>query len=384
MRNKLNILLVCKTMPWQFKGGIQTHTWELAKALKKADHNVSIVVGGPFRSTEAKTVRNGVEVISLPYFPGRYFKPISFAAEEIAFNVVVRRWVRKHHSNYDIVHAQGRSGYLLFGIHGIREKLVSTVHGLVELENNHIKWYDLNRQVHRFLAKKFESKLLMQSKVSISVSETLKGQMKVSRSFENEVLVIPNGVNTAFRKMETHSSKSSRFLFVGRLHPVKGISAIVQHMSYANKDICLDIIGNGSEKAKIQAAIRKNALEGRVRLLGEHSNDKVHEILPNYQALILPSQYETQGIVLLEANAHAIPVIASDLPAIRETIDNQHNGLLCNPNEPLEFIAAMEYLSSKPTVAHQMGVKGMLKVQHSYRWSTIAERTIDTYYKIAQ
>ncbi|OEK00909.1 hypothetical protein BFP97_05015 [Roseivirga sp. 4D4] len=371
-------------MPWQFKGGIQTHTWELAKALKKADHNVSIVVGGPFRSNEVKTLRKGVEIISLPYFPGRYIKPISFAAEEIAFNLTVRKWVKNHHHNFDIIHAQGRSGYLLFGLRGIRQKLVSTVHGLVELENNHIKWYDLNRHIHRYLAKSFESKLLEQSKISISVSETLKGQMKVSRSTDNEVHVIPNGVNTDHSTNTAKRSAFQRFLFVGRLHPVKGISAIVEHMRFANQNICLDIIGDGSEKQKIQASIKQYALEGRVRLLGEHSNAKVHEVLPYYQALILPSQYETQGIVLLEANAHAIPVIASDIPAIRETIENEHNGLLCDPSKPLEFIEAMEYLSSKPTIAHQMGVKGMLKVQHSYKWSTIAERTIDTYYKIAQ
>ncbi len=371
-------------MPWQFKGGIQTHTWELAKALKKADHKVSIVVGGPFRSNKVKALREGVEIISLPYFPGRYMKPISFAAEEIAFNLTVRKWVKNHHHNFDIIHAQGRSGYLLFGLRGIRQKLVSTVHGLVELENSHIKWYDLNRKVHRFLAKKFESKLLKESKVSISVSETLKGQMKVARAFENKVHVIPNGVNTDFRKIATQPSGHSRFLFVGRLHPVKGITAIVEHMRFTNKNIFLDIIGNGSEKEKIEVAIKKHGLEGRVRLLGEHSNDKVHEVLPYYQALILPSQYETQGIVLLEANAHAIPVIASDLPAIRETIENQHNGLLCNPDRPLEFIEAMEYLSKKPAVGHKMGVKGMLRVQNSYRWSSIAERTIETYYKIAQ
>lgn len=371
-------------MPWQFKGGIQTHTWELAKALCEANHNVSVVVGGPFRSSEVKTVREGVEVISLPYFPGRYIKPISFAAEEIAFNLVVRKWVRNNHKGFDIIHAQGRSGYLLFGLRDIRQKLVNTVHGLVELENSHIKWYDFNRHIHKFLARRFESKLLKQSKINISVSETLKGQMKVSRSIASPIHVIPNGVKTNFQKAEIKSSKLSRFLFVGRLHPVKGISAIVEHMRFSNQDIFLDIIGDGSEREKIEESIRRYGLEDRVRLLGEHSNDKVHEVLPYYQALILPSQYETQGIVLLEANAHAIPVIASDIPAIRETIENEHNGLLCDPNKPLEFIEAMEYISKKPAVAHKMGVKGMLRVQNSYKWSSIAERTISTYYKIAQ
>ncbi|MFT6873273.1 MAG: glycosyltransferase involved in cell wall biosynthesis [Roseivirga sp.] len=384
MKSSLNILLICKTMPWQFKGGIQTHTWELAKALSQANHKVSVLTGGPFRSTEIKTQKEGVEIISLPYFPGRYIKPISFAAEEISFNVSVRKWVKSNHNDYDIIHAQGRSGYLLFGLKGISKKLLNTVHGLVELENSHLKWHDMNNLTHRFFAKRFESKLLNTSKINISVSESLKGQMKAHRSKKALIEVIPNGVSTHFEKSATQLNGLSRFLFVGRLHPVKGVTAIIEHLHFAPANICIDIIGDGSERTKIESIIKLNGLENRVRLLGEHSNDKVHEVLPYYRALILPSQYETQGIVLLEANAHAIPVIASDIPAIRETIENHYNGLLCDPNQPMEFIKAMEYMTEKPEIAREMGEKGMERVRSSYGWNSIAERTIDTYYKLAQ
>lgn len=384
MKSRLNILLICKTMPWKFKGGIQTHTWELAKALKQANHDVSIITGGPFRSNVVSVQKEGVDIISLPYFPGRYIKPISFAAEEIAFNLSVRKWIKTNHAGFDIIHAQGRSGYLLFGLKGIASKLLNTVHGLVELENSHMKWFELNKQLHKFLAQRFETKLLKASNVNISVSETLKGQMKTRRSASKQIDVIPNGVSLGYGKTEQTLNDSARFLFVGRLHPVKGIAAIVEHMTYANPSISLDLIGEGAEKQKIESLIKENGLEGRVRLLGEHSNEKVHEVLPFYRALILPSQYETQGIVLLEANAHAIPVIASDIPAIRETVENQYNGLLCNPNQPLEFIRAMEYIAHEPDIAKAMGEKGMQRVQSSYGWNSIAQRTINAYYKIAQ
>lgn len=377
-----HILLVCKTMPWQFKGGIQTHTWQLAKALLAKGHEVSILSGGPFRSTAKNVLKEGIRLITIPYFPGRYIKPISFLAEEFSFNWAVKNWVKSNHETFDIIHGQGRSGYLLFLIKGVHKKLVNTVHGLIDLENQNSRWYEINRQLHTFFTTRIEKRLLKCSKLNISVSESLKEQVQTLR-VDKPLKVISNGVSIENNLGEESNSKPNRFLFVGRLHPIKGISAIVEHMVHISDDIGLDIIGNGTEYERIKKLIETNGLQKKVRLLGEYSNEKIHEVLPYYKALILPSQYETQGIVLLEANVHAIPVIASDIPAIRETVTDNYNGILCHPDHPEQFINAMEYLSLNPIQAEQMGQNGRLKVLKQYTWDQIADRTIQAYNKIA-
>ncbi len=379
----LNILLICKTLPWQFKGGIQTHTWNLAKALQKKGHNVSILSGGPFRSFESTFNKAGVTIVNIPYFPGRYIKPISFLAEELSFNLAVKKWVTQHHTQYNIVHAQGRSGYLLFLIKGIGHKLVSTVHGLIDLENKHKHWSNMNGTLHTFFTKMFEKRLLTSSRLNISVSKSLQKQVNELR-VNGEFKVISNGVSLHKKLNDFNYSKSKRFLFVGRLHPVKGISSIVEQIAHNSTRVYLDIVGTGPMYNEIQQSINQYDLHQCVRLLGAYSNAQVHEILPNYQALILPSQYETQGIVLLEANSHSIPVIASDIPAIRETVEHKHNGILCNPNQSQEFIDAMKYVLENPWEAVQMGKNGRLKVKNQFTWDQIATETIQAYYKIAQ
>lgn len=378
----LHVLLICKTMPWQFKGGIQTHTWQLAKALSAKGHAVSILSGGPFRSTERHTEKEGISLINIPYFPGRYIKPISYLAEEFSFNWAAKQWVAANHGSFDIIHAQGRSGYLLFMVKSVHQKLVNTVHGLVDLENQHSPWYGVNRKLHTFFTKHIEKRLLKCSKLNISVSKSLKKQVQTLR-VNKPLKVISNGVATENSSAQVIAVKPARFLFVGRLHPVKGISAIVENMIHIQGEICLDIVGYGTEYEKIKRLIESNNLHNKVRLLGEYSNEKIHEVLPYYQALILPSQYETQGIVLLEANVHSIPVIASDIPAIRETVTSNYNGILCQPDQPAQFISAMEYMTQNPLKTKEMGRNGRAQVLKQYTWDQIAERTLSAYNKIA-
>lgn len=380
----LKILLISKTLPWQFKGGIQTHTWELAKSLVAIGHQVSILNGGPYRSKTSTNDMEGIQVIQTPYFPGRYLKPIALIAEEFGFNWAVLKWVRRHHENFDIIHAQGRSGYLLSFYSRIRSRLVNTIHGLIDIENQDKKWYQLNYSLHHTFTKRIEVKLYKSASALVAVSNALKDELFEKRAIQKPIQVIPNGVNSFESSRIISSFSQSRFLFIGRLHPIKGISELVEKMDTADDSVFLDIIGNGSEKEKIQKLIASKGLQTKVRLLGEYSNDKIHSVLPFYTALVLPSKYETQGIVLLEANSEGIPVIASDIPAIRETISHGENGLLCSKDRPEEFVNAMNYMARAPHDCKAMGQKGKAKVEERYTWQKIAKQTESLYYTIAQ
>ena len=380
----LNILLISKTLPWQFKGGIQTHTWELAKSLIAIGHQVSILNGGPYRSKVQSKEVEGIKVIQTPYFPGRYIKPIALIAEEFSFNWAVLKWVRKNHKEFDIIHAQGRSGYLLSFYSKIRSRLVNTVHGLIDIENQDKKWYQFNYSLHHTFTKKIEDRLYKSAAGLVAVSNALKEELYEKREVKKPIQVISNGVNCSDAPAFLTNTTQAKFLFIGRLHPIKGIAQLVEKMDLADENIHLDIIGNGPEKEKIERLITQKGLQKRVRLLGEYSNDKIHSVLPFYTALVLPSKYETQGIVLLEANSEGIPVIASDIAAIRETVIQGENGLLCPKDNPESFIAAMNYLAKSPEESRIMGMKGRIKVEARYTWLKIAEQTESLYYSLAQ
>lgn len=378
----LNILLICKSLPWKFNGGIQTHVWELSKSLTKANHEVTILTGGPYRQAERSFDKEGIRIIEIPYFPGRYIKPISMLAEELSFNVAVKQWVKEEHADFDVIHAQGRSGYLLYSLKDIRKKLITTVHGLITMETKQAKWYSLNTRLHTLFCRKVEKRLIEASSQCVAVSEDLKSNLG-NQFHQSNLKVIPNGVRLEPTPPQEPVEKASRFLFVGRLHAVKGLAPLLEAMTDAPDNICLDIIGDGPERMHLKRLIEKRKLGNRVRMLGAHSNEKIHETLPFYNALVLPSFYETQGIVLIEANAQSVPVIASDIPAIRETVSQGINGLLCDPEEPATFIEAMQYLAAHPEKAKNMGYSGRKRAIRDYSWDKIADMTVATYHKLA-
>lgn len=385
MNNSLSILIIVKSLPWRYKGGIQTHAWDLANALTRKGHSVTLLTGGAFLSKEIRTEQEGIQVVELPYFPGRYLPAISYLAEELAFNLRVKGWVNKHHDGYDIIHSQGRSGYLLYQLPQIHRKLVQTIHGLTGIEAN-TDAKNLNAKIHAFFAKKWEKNSLSTLRKTIAVSQDLKQSVVISPQVPlQRIQVIPNGVYSGEEGSGRVASDHTvdRFVFVGRLHPVKGLIPLIHEIANASEKVYLDILGEGPQRIELEKLILDLGLVHQVRLLGAFDNAAVKLLLPHYLGLVLPSVYESQGIVLLEANLKGIPVIASDLPSIRESVIHGENGLLCPLSQPGEFVKAMAFLQENRSLAKKMGRNGEKRVKENYSWSTIADQTIAIYHQLA-
>jgi glycosyltransferase involved in cell wall biosynthesis len=379
MKKSLSILLIIKSLPWKFKGGIQTHTWDLAKALKAKGHKVAILTGGSFLKPAQKQIKDEIEIHEIPFVPGRYLPLISHLAEEWSFNWAARNWIRKNHPSFNIIHAQGRSGYLLYQVSEIKNKLVQTLHGLTSLEAK--SGSNLNTWTHANVVKRWEQKMMSSAAVSIAVSEDLRNQV-LQKTSSTRIQVIPNGIHGI--EIPSYSNHTlDRFVFVGRLHPVKNLLPIIEAMAKSEEKIFLDIIGAGPQEKEIQQRILSLGLKSHVRMLGERDNQVIKYLLPYYRGLLLPSVYESQGIVLLEANLAGIPVVASDLSAIRESISHGKSGLLCDPVDPMSFVAAMSFLKNNPVLARKMGNLGRENVLVNFNWDKIANQTLDCYYKIA-
>jgi glycosyltransferase involved in cell wall biosynthesis len=379
---ELNILLICKSLPWRFKGGIQTHTWDLARTLVSKGHSVSILSGGSFRKPELRYICEGVQLIEIPFFPGRYIKPISMLAEELSFNFKVKKWINKNHEQYNVIHAQGRSGYLLYTNKDMYHKLINTVHGLANIESSSKKAFHFNSIVHSKITQYLERKMLANCRFSIAVSHDLKNALMLIANPKN-IEVIPNGVKNLASRLTSYSKVEDKFLFIGRLHRLKGLLPLIQIINKVDAQIQLDIVGDGPQRRELAHFIQKNGLTDRVHLLGEKSESEIEQLLPTYRALVLPSFYETQGMVLLEANSLQVPVIASDLTAIRESISHGFNGLLCDPNSPIEFIEAMQYILDHKEEAKKMGIDGQNRVNKDFSWDRITDHTVASYQKLA-
>ena len=114
--------------------------------------------------------------------------------------------------------------------------------------------------------------------------------------------------------------ESKRFLAVGRFSPLhKGFDLLIEafHLfAQSNTDWNLDIVGEGAEEDKYQALIRQYGLEGRITIHPFTNN--VQKYYSSAQVYVLSSRWEGFGLVLVEAMAHGLPVISSDLPTSKE------------------------------------------------------------------
>jgi D-inositol-3-phosphate glycosyltransferase len=105
----------------------------------------------------------------------------------------------------------------------------------------------------------------------------------------------------------------------------------------------------------------------------------VNEWISRSAALVLPSFHETQGIVLLEANALGRPVVANAVGGVTEVVQDGKNGLLMPNNSPQEIAKAVLKLMSDPEAKARMGRWGREYVRDKFCWEQIAKQTEQLY-----
>ncbi len=396
---KMKILYVCKSLPHSFHGGIQTHVWKLSEYMIRLGHDVTILTAGSWRKGGNKFDLEGRHIIEIPYLPMRRQPVLPLFLEEMAFNIAAKNWLLQHvemrtadnDTGFDIVHLQGRSGS---GFPSAFNPLpiVTTFHGLLSIENKKAGKTGIQKYLHEEWARVFEKNALKNSDAVIAVSKEMQCQLMATQTIdESKIAVLPNGVDVQ-KDIEAVQKPSDGFktlLFVGRLDRIKGVHNLLESMKTVRSDIRLVIIGDGPERRNIEnmthAMIDNNReLAGRIEILGAMANDEVMKKVKQCDALILPSFHETQGIVLMEANACGKPVIASFIEGVKEVVTHGYNGLLCNPYCPEQISDAINRLFSNPDLMIEMGKNGRELVAQKFDWTIIAHHTQRLYVRTIQ
>lgn len=150
-------------------------------------------------------------------------------------------------------------------------------------------------------------------------------------------------------------------------------------MKAVRKDVRLVMVGDGDARPELENIIRANGLSERITLTGSLDNAGVQGWLSRSAALVLPSFYESQGIVLMEANAAGLPVIAHRVGGVAEVVEHGKNGFLLENNQPHTIAQAVNALFSRPGLAKSMGQCGRLLVRQRFSWDRIALHTLVVY-----
>ena len=143
---------------------------------------------------------------------------------------------------------------------------------------------------------------------------------------KNKIRLIYNFIDEELFKSLPLSKKNKHILFIGNLHRGKNVMNLVEAFKDLN-GFTLDIIGKGPDKEKMKK--RANELDLDVNFLGLFPNNKIPEVLNQYQIFILPSISEGNPKVLLEAMSCEVACIGTNIKGINNIIKHKENGFLC-------------------------------------------------------
>ena len=202
-----------------------------------------------------------------------------------------------------------------------------------------------------------------------------------------KIIVIPYGVDlNNFKSMSVKLHNPIRLLFVGRLTKQKNIPLLIKSFKKIidNNDfnIELHIVGEGEDKNKIILLIKTLKLDNKVVLHGSLIGNKLHKIYSNSDIFILSSISESFGIVLIEAMASGLPIVASKIPAVRNVVENNKTGLLVKLT-PEDFSKAIEKLLMNSKLREKLIENGLEEVK-KYNWNKIIEKFEDVYQSVKE
>jgi phosphatidyl-myo-inositol alpha-mannosyltransferase len=234
------------------------------------------------------------------------------------------------------------------------------------------------------------------SKLAGSLAERLHGRIAVSgaarhfinRYFAGDYRIIPNGVDVErFAGAEPYEELRDgtlNILFVGRHEERKGFEYLLKAYHRLRKrhvDARLLACGTGPllRQHKRYAATRRIR---DVEWLGRVSDEEKARYFASADIFCAPSTgQESFGIVLLEAMAAGVPIVASDIHGYKNVMQRNVQGLLVEPRNPRALAAALYALSHDADLRHQMGEAGRERAPE-YSWERVTERIVDYYHEV--
>lgn len=178
----------------------------------------------------------------------------------------------------------------------------------------------------------------------------------------NAISVISNGIdldNLQFLSKDEARQKlnlSDDKLIIGtiaNLYKTKGLEYLIEAAAQ-NTNIHIAVIGEGSERKNLEEKIKQNKLGEYVTLCGNIS--QAFKYLPAFDIFVLPSIKEGFPYTILETMAAGLPIVATDVGAISEILENQKTGLIVPPADSLALTEAIVSLIKNPEFARQLGI----------------------------
>ena len=198
--------------------------------------------------------------------------------------------------------------------------------------------------------------------------------------------VVPFGVDPDQFRPAPLPADELRIGSLRHLEPVYGLDILMEavaRLGEAGAHATLHIAGSGSQHSALLAQARRLGLLGRINLLGRVAHAAAPAFLQSLSVYANPSRSESFGVAALEAQACAIPVVATNVGGLPEVVRDGETGLLVPPEEPGKLAEALLTLIRDPERRVRMGHAGRAWVLERYCWQAGVEQMLQIYEHVA-
>jgi glycosyltransferase involved in cell wall biosynthesis len=224
-----------------------------------------------------------------------------------------------------------------------------------------------------YLFEKFMIKLPF-SKI-ITVSHATKDKLSKAGVPEEKIKVVYNGVDIEkFNNVLIEKATKPQIVYLGRLVHYKHIEDLILAFSKLDLDATLFIIGEGPEKQRLQRLAINLKISNKVVFTGFVDETEKIKILKSSHVLVLPSTTEGFGIALIEAMAAKTAVIAADIPAVHESVEDGETGLLYKARDVNDLKIKMEMILENAGLKEKLIKNGYTLVKKRFTWDVIFKK----------
>jgi glycosyltransferase involved in cell wall biosynthesis len=210
------------------------------------------------------------------------------------------------------------------------------------------------------------SEKFQDAEFTLAITEWLLAQLRrdYPELAPNQALLGRIGVDTdAWPPKEYEAERRLPFhvVTVGRLHFSKGhdiLIGAVQKLIEEGRDITLCLVGEGPQRAELEAQVQRAGSSDRISFAGSLSEDGVKEQLSRADAFALASHAEPLGVVYMEAMAAGVPTIGTAAGGVGEIITHGSDGLLVEPKNVDALARAISQLVDDPALARRLATNG--------------------------
>lgn len=354
-------------------GGIEHHVQELGARLAERGHDVFVYTRTNYTRERHRRFL-GMRPRYLPTISSKHLDAIVHSGLA-TLDAVARRADVVHY------HAVGPGLPAILPRYASRAKVVLTVHGL---DADRAKWGGGARRVLR-IAQWLSARV---PDATIVVSRDL--QRHYASTYGRDTVYVPNGVVEMPARPPSEITKrwglrgKDYVLFVGRLVPEKAPDLLVRAFARIPGETRLVLAGGSSFTDDYVRELRALAAgDPRVILPGYVYGEALDELYGNAAAFALPSLLEGLPLTLLEAAAHGVPVVASDIPPHREVIDASGPGhRLVPPGDETTWATELSSALAGGS-SHRRGADALRRrVLSTYRWEDAADATEALYERL--